>query len=40
MFKTVLVEDEKNNLDLLNHFIKNSVKTLTLLPRVLPMTKH
>ncbi|MDB2672335.1 LytTR family DNA-binding domain-containing protein [Flavobacteriaceae bacterium] len=28
MFKTVLVEDEKNNLDLLNHFIKKYCKNI------------
>lgn len=28
MFKTVLVEDEKNNLDLLNHFIKKYCKKI------------
>ena len=28
MFKTVLVEDEKNNLELLNHFIKKYFKNI------------
>ena len=28
IFKTVLVDDEKNNLDLLNHFIKKYCKNI------------